>query len=375
MNMKRIISYCVGILFLNFNAFAQDENCELTLAHATDEFQGGHFYSIPSILSPCLSKFTPEQQQRAYVLLTQTYLLLDDPISARDSYLKILKVNPEFVADENIHPSDFVYLSKKFISSPVFAWFVKGGANVSPVRVIHDLDVFKNDAVESYRLRAGYQAAFGGDFYINDILGVRAELNYMFATYQHSTSNFFQEDNKEFFENQTWLSVPVSVMYSDFQGTYRPYGYVGFSVGYLLRDVARGTIDKVRTAEDESDSQRSPDWDFLYKRNNTNYSIIAGGGTKVKMGVNFLFVDVRYSFGMKNVVNSDNLYVNNELPLTTDEFITSYAPTSSFAHVDDYFRLDNLSVSIGFLRPIYKPRDHRIPRASFVFRKRKKLKE
>src|SRR5687767_6035217 len=132
MVLKRILSGCSAILLLSLSAFAQDESCELTLAHASEEFQGGHFYSIPSILSPCLDKFTPEQQQRAFVLLTQTYLLLDDPYSAKHSYLRILRANPEFVADEDLHPSDFVYFSKKFISTPVFAWFVKAGANVSP---------------------------------------------------------------------------------------------------------------------------------------------------------------------------------------------------------------------------------------------------
>src|SRR5687767_3189962 len=83
---------------------AQDEDCELTLTRATDEFNAGHFYGIPSILSNCLSKFTKEQRQRANLLLTQTYLLLDDPIGAKRSYLEVLHANPEFVTDEKIHP-------------------------------------------------------------------------------------------------------------------------------------------------------------------------------------------------------------------------------------------------------------------------------
>jgi hypothetical protein len=362
----------ITLLFVSTIVFAQAENCEVTLTRATEEFQNGHFYSIPGILSECLDKFTPEQQQRANILLTQTYLLLDDPLGAKASYLRVLRANPEFVADENLHPTDVVYLSKKFTTAPIFAWFVKAGANVSPVRIIYDLDVFDDKATEQYKLKTGYQVAIGSDLYIDEKFGLRLEFDYIFSSYQHSTYNFFQNDSKQFFDNQTWLSVPLTLMYHGHLGKrFKPYGYAGFSGSYLVRDIAHGTIEKVRVAEGEKDDQTSPDWNFLYKRNQLNYNIIAGGGIKMKFGLQYLFLDARYSLGLKNVVNPKNLYVDNNLPLTDDKFIASYTPTASFAHVDDYFRLDNLSVSIGYLHPIYKPREIKTHRRS-IFRKRKK---
>ena len=210
-------------------AYAQDENCEITLTRASEEFQAGHFYAIPSILSPCLDKFTTEQQQRANILLTQTYLLLDDPIGAKNSYLKVLQANPEFEANENVHPIDVVYLSKKFTASPIFGWFVKGGINTTPVQVIQDIDVFDANTEEQYRLKPGYQAAVGADFYLMEKIGLRAELNYIFTVYQHNSSNYFQDDRKEFFDRMSWISIPVSFMYSDTKGRYRPYAYAGYS--------------------------------------------------------------------------------------------------------------------------------------------------
>ena len=366
MNFRRIFVALFFLLGVSY-AEAQDENCEITLTRATEEFQKGHFYFIASILSPCLNNFTPEQQLRANVLLTQTYLLLDDPIGAKESFLRILRVNPEFVADENLHPSDFVYLSKKFRTDPIFAWFVKAGANTSPIRVIHDLDVFDSNAKESYVLKLGYQASVGGDVYINSKFGVRAELSYIATAYQHNTSDFFQADSKQFAENQTSFSFPISVTYSRPSGKYRPYAYGGFGGNYLFRDIGKVKIEKVRTAEDERDDQQSPDWNYLYKRNKLNYYMFIGGGLKVKIGLRFFFIDARYSVGLNNIVKPSNLYTDNSMQLTSDGFIASNSPAFSYAQVDDYFRMDNLSFSVGYLRPLYKPREIKAGRSKFLF--------
>jgi hypothetical protein len=353
----RVLVVALIVFSLGRTAFAQDENCELTLARATEEFQNGHFSSIPSILSPCIDNFTTEQQQRASILLTQTYLLLDDPVGAKQSYLRVLKSNPEFVADENIHPSDLVYLSKEFTSAPKFSWFVKAGSNVSPVRVIYDMNAFDKSAIEKYHLKFGYQAALGGEYYLDDKKGIRFEVDYVVAAFQHSTRNFFQDDTQSFSESQSWIKFPLTFTYSKPSGKYRPYGYAGFSAGFLFRDIAHGNIVRVRTAEDTRDGQQSPDWDFLYKRNKFNYAYVLGGGLKMKAGLRFLFIDVRYCLGIRNVVNTKNIYYNNSLTPGSDEFIASGSPSISYAQVDDYFRLDNLSFSFGYLHPLYRPRE------------------
>src|SRR3954465_14724663 len=83
-------------------AWAQKDDCEQTLTNALEEFNAGHFYGLSAKLKPFIDNgFTLEQKQRAYLLLTQTYLLIDDPIAAEDSYLKLLKANPEFATDES----------------------------------------------------------------------------------------------------------------------------------------------------------------------------------------------------------------------------------------------------------------------------------
>lgn len=95
------------LFFIVFQAgcivsFAQIDDCEISLNQATEELNAGHFHGIDSLLAPCLkSGFSREQRQRAYLLLTQVYLLLDDSEAAKASYLELLRANPEFEADRS----------------------------------------------------------------------------------------------------------------------------------------------------------------------------------------------------------------------------------------------------------------------------------
>lgn len=367
MNFLKPFAVIMGIFFLGVPLYAQEEDCEITLSRALEEFQAGHFLAIPSIVSPCLNKFTSEQKQRANILLTQTYLLLDDPIGARRSYLEVLRANPEFLSDPNIHSIDVVYLSRKFTATPTLGWFGKAGPNVSPIRVIYDNDLF--EAHEKYSLKTGYHLGFGGDIYILDNFGIRGELIYLFSTYNHRLSEYHQKDRSAYTERQSWLDLPVSFMYHDNKGKYRPYGYAGYSFGYLFRDIANVTIEAINTAESAKDEKESPDLNMITKRNRVNQSLIIGGGVKYKFGLQFLFVDVRYAFGMKNIVNQTNLYADNSLDPTTPEYVNSASALFGYGHIDDYFRIDNLSFSVGFLQPFYKPRELKKARTRSVMKK------
>jgi hypothetical protein len=362
-------------------AFSQKDDCELTLSRASDEFNAGHFYIIPSLLSPCLNQFTREQSQRAYLLLTQTYLLLDDPTGAKQSYLGVLKANPEFVTDTALHSIDVIYLSKRFTATSIFSWFGKIGSNVSMPRVIYDLNTFGENVKESYILTPGYQVAVGGDVTVTEKISARAELLFLMATYKHRTADYFVMDKKELTDRQMWLSLPLTAVYADQVGKYRPYGYLGYSFQYLLADragivitnnrpVPAPTSDENNTPDREDAAEESPTLDLLYKRNRWNQAIVVGGGLKIKLGLDFLFVDVRYSLGLRNVVSEKNTYADNSLPdLVSNEYVKSQEVGTRYTHTDDYFRLDNLSLSVGFLRPLYKPRELRKARTKSVMRK------
>jgi hypothetical protein len=379
---KRCLSLFM-ILFCATRIMAQSDDCEVTINRALDEFNSGHFYTIPSVLDPCLHQFTKEQSQRAYLLLTQTYLLLDDPISAKQSYLSLLKANPEFQTDTALHAIDVVYLSRKFTATPVFSWLGKMGSNISMPRVIYDRNAFGESAVrERYRLTAGFQAGIGGDYNVTDKVQIRAEAVYNLTTYKHESVNYFEQDTKELTDRQNWLTVPLTVIYGDNKGKYRPYGYLGYSFQYLFRDKANVILSNNRPVltggEPGSDGKRedtqeeSPTFDFLHRRNKVNHAILIGGGTKIKIGLDFIFIDIRYSLGLKNITSDAGMYSADSGDAISNSFVASQEIPMRFAHVDDFFRLDDLQISFGFIRPLYKPRELKQTRTRSVIKQMKK---
>jgi hypothetical protein len=361
------------------------QDCEVTLNMATEEFNTGHFFGVPALLNPCLEEGqNREWRQRAYLLLTQTYLLLDDPIGAKNSYLKVLEANPEYVPNAERDPIDLVYFSSKFTTAPIFSLFAYTGPNVSQENVL----VVSTDAVttnpaavspmsKKYSVRMGYQFGVGGEWHYDENLSVTAELNFLRSAYKKTTKQFFERDEIEIIDRQNWVRVPIAIKFSDHVGKYRPYGYIGFSIDYLLSDKAMITTTNNDLKSDGSiisqPPSESPLQDFSSKRNRVNQSVFIGGGLKYKMGLNYAFVDVRYSVGMKNLVAENHVYYQYDgEDKTSDSFLSKGDPTTSMGHVDDLFRMNNLIISIGYIHPLYKPRELKRAKTKSVLKRIKK---
>jgi len=361
--------FFVAVLFSLGCLVSQAQNeCELTLTRATEEFNAGHLYGIPAMLNDCINKNQKsEWRQRAYLLLAETYLLLEDPIGAENSYLEVLRANPEYVTDPQRDPIDLVYLSKKFTATPIFAFYAMLGANTSPMRVIHDVTIGgESQTQQSYKLRLGWQIGGGIDYNYNDNITFSAGFNYVFTGFQHVTTDLFgpNKDIVEFLDRQTWAVVPLTIRYTHGVGKVRPYGYAGYSANFLLRD--KGIINvynrdtRASTNEDASEELASaeaetPNLNLNDHRQRLNGSFLLGGGVKYKYKLDFFFVDVRYSFGIKNITNSENRFNN-------------YSQGLPYPYVDDDFRMDNFAVSVGYIRPFYKPRKLKKARTKSVFR-------
>jgi hypothetical protein len=155
---NRIIAVLLIIGCSGKVALAQDE-CELILAQATEEFNAGHLTVVPTMLKDCLDKNQGRDwRQRAYLLLSETYLLLEDPAKAEQSYLSVLRANPEYLTDPSRDPIDLVYLSGKFTATPIFSFHGYAGPNITPVRVIHDVHIGGEAYTdEYYSVRLGWQ--------------------------------------------------------------------------------------------------------------------------------------------------------------------------------------------------------------------------
>jgi hypothetical protein len=318
------------------------------------------------MLKPCLEKgFSREQRERAYMLLTQTYLLLDDPLAAENSYMEVLRANPEFTTDPNQDPIEVVYLSRKFTADPIFSLYGQVGLSAAVVRVIHDVDMATSiePTSEKYRLRPTIHLQGGADWHFSDRFSLSSGLKYSALSFVFEETNKYTRDKEEMIEKQNWLSIPLSLKFSDNKGKIRPYGFVGISADLLLSDKGQFNIFNIEPDGISKDAE-STSIDFMDKRKVFNQSFFLGGGAKLKYGLDYFFAEIRYSFGLSNVVNPKTIYSNGEVN----------PDVLPYGHIDNYFRVDNLAVSIGYIKPLYKPRKLKEARTKSLLRFLKKGK-
>jgi hypothetical protein len=357
---KRFVYFLMGLLFCALSAHSQDE-CELVLNRASDEFNAGHFYGIPAMLHDCLEKnHKVGWRQRANILLAETYLLLDDPLGAERSYLEILRANPEFVPDKGRDPIDLVYLGSKFTATPIFSLYGRIGSNVSFMHAIMTRTAFPGDTHDQYHLKPGINIGAGLDFNYDENLSLGIEANYVFTAYQFQRTSVFGLDRESLYDKQSWVRFPLLLKFTDAKGKYRPFGYIGYAFDILLADKATLTYND-RTFTDGRiipDERESPVLQFTPKRNKFNRAIILGGGLKYKLGLNYAFFDVRYSMGMTNIVK-----VNRTIEDQAED------PAFTWGHIDNLVRMNNLSISVGYIYPLYKPRKLKKARSRSVLQR------
>ncbi len=353
--MHKHITIVGLILLVTYRLPAQELTCEQVLSQALEEFNAGRFYGVPALLADCIhSGFTREQRQRAFLLLTQTYLLLDDPLGAEYSYLEVLKANPEYVPDPQTEPIDLVYLSKKFTASPIFSVFGRTGVNFSPVRVVHTIPASSGTIPEktSCALRSGFQLAFGFDWHFAEQLALSGELLSLSThTYKRTRQNMFGGlDYQTLTDRLTMINASFALKYAfnRLMGAevrrFVPQAYAGVAASCLVADNAsfQSFNNDPSVAGINTIIAGPVSFNMLPYRNRLNYQLIGGVAVRYKWGLDYLFVDLRYAAGMVNLVKPASTF--------------SGLPAQQYGHVDDYFRLDHIALSVGFVKPFYHPR-------------------
>lgn len=335
-----------------------DTDCLTTLSHAESEFSAGRFYGIPEMLGSCLkgNRFSNEEQVRVYMLLTQVYLLTDNPAAADDAYLKLLNANPEYVPSD-ADPIEIVYLSKKFTSTPIFTPHYKVGGNFSTRSILNaETTSSTPDSTQVSRTGlVGWTLGGGVEWNATDNLGIGLEGFLSQRRFKTTISHLFKHDDGKSEERQLWLDIPIYARYQWHKGNIRPFVYAGGSLNLLLSaKIEESFNDRTESVGSEGGDQVNPTEgtarSIMYRRVFLNRSLVFGGGAKFKVGKNFILVDLRYMPGLSNVANHKR---NNYSSRDRDGLDPSL---TQFAQIGDEFRVNSFSLSVGYVVPIYNPR-------------------
>lgn len=339
-----------------------DEDCDQKLSLAETEFGSGHFYGIPSILRNCLESgdLSKDQRVQAYLLLCQVYLILDDPTAAGDNYLRLLKADPEFVPNENDHPIDIVYLSKQYTATPIFTPHLRLGMNTAFYRVIHAISTEPYPQNSSSPAIFGMQVGAGVDWNINDNVSLCLEGNFSSTNFQRLLTNGVDADETLVEGNQLWLDFPLYAKYLFplRSPTWKPFVYSGLAASLLLSASNQFTFtdNKPNGAQLVAEG---PIESVTNQRNKLSLSLVFGGGVRYKIGQNYIYADLRYMAGLTNLAN-DAIYYQDPLTLDAAQIGNHNNYLSNnvtrYHYISDLFRMDNLSLSFGFVKPLYDPR-------------------
>ncbi|HMQ00977.1 MAG TPA: outer membrane beta-barrel protein [Cyclobacteriaceae bacterium] len=350
--MRRLFLLCC-IFFVGLKAYAQEQNCANVLQQAQEDFIAGKFYGIAATLKQCLERgFSNEQKRDAYLLLTRAYLYIDDPIGAENAYLNLLAIDPEYIPFSPRDPIELIFLSQRFTTRPIFTLHTKVGLNLTTERVIAPVSLSGlSDSPINTNPGIGFHLSGGIEYNVTDLIALGTELNIHQRSFSRNT--FLVRDPQFISISQFLIETPLYLKFQKNHGAIRPFGYAGFAFNFLVTDGWTVELTHLlgELETDPTNVSSSSRINTTPARNRINRSLYFGGGILYKIGANFFKAELSYMAGLNNYVNT-----KEQLNYAINNANSSYNQILNYGYVDNYFSVNNWGLSIGYVKPLYKPR-------------------
>lgn len=367
-----VLFFGVLVLGISNSLWAQRSgtvNCTQKLNDAEDLFDAGNLSEIPETLNAsrgrCFEKggFSKEEKIRAYRLLALVHLFNDNGPQAEEAVINLLNADPEHPVGPD-DPIELKYLFDKYRSEPIFRIGGKVGVNQTFVRSIGEFGSFSNEDEVSKGFEAGigFQAELTFEYNIIDDLEIISGISWAQNKYviKYNSITELADDYPDavlfsvnLTETQSMLKVPLIVRYGKRFGNLIPYATAGISLDYLLNSTMTGSRGGTTTRQLTSLALLD---DNMRKR--VNFTYFAGLGVKLKTKTDYWLFETRYNLAGSNTVRTRYRYNNEKL-------------LYDMAHVDDDKILNSLSISIGYIKSIYKPKKYSSKKLDKIGKKKK----
>jgi hypothetical protein len=339
-NLKRLTFFL--IFLCSVFILSGQEDCSSKLIEAQRLYRQGLIEDIPQLLKPCIeSGFTRVQRNAAYKILILAYLFDGDQYNAENTMIDFLKKNPEYEVMPD-DPVEFISLFETFRTLSVFSFGLNFGANGTNPRIIEPYvqgDV--NHTASKNITGAGYQAGLSMNRYIARRVFLNLGINIIHNSYkfvEEQTQTIDSQDPEKIITTESTTSlkesleryeIPLSIGYEFEHRNFNSFIRTGASISKIFRITGIPETEGIREAEENiSDSRK----DLLYM-------IHAGAGIKYKIPRGYLVFDVRFHYGLNNIVIPEMRY-NLEL----------------LGHVDDDFSLYSMTFNFGYYFSFYQPK-------------------
>jgi hypothetical protein len=397
-NMLRFIVFSFLLMFF-FNDSAFTQSYTDCLDEAKKNFDAGQVEKVKEIIVRCFTDFpkvSNEKKEESYKLLTESYLFSSDIDNGQKFFEKMLRINPLFEADSTDPGTsyDLIYLSRTYRRNPLISVYANAGANYSMLEILQNYNTDNNNrrAQDYKQFTLGFNAALGFEIPVWNQFTFAMECNFAMRSYLYNdtvfmTSNLnnprqaeYQYGTTKFNEQQLYIDIPLMVRYEHYLPKFKkiiPYLYAGITPNFLLsanlvnveRSTSRETLgggaviggeNIIPVAGPDLKPYNGTPAEKLELRNKFNISGILGAGAKIRVGSDFIILEARYNRFILNSVNLNNRYNNKEL-------------VYQFGYVDNDFRMDNFSLTLGFEKSFYEPRKKRKFNPDFVGGRLEKL--
>lgn len=332
------------VLSGSYIAYGQS-TCAQTLRLAQSIYEQGRLHELPQLLESCLKDgFNDTEKVNAYKLLTLTYIYLEEPAKADETMLALLRIDTEFKVNDAVDPAEFVAFYKTFRTYPIYRIGGKlGGVASEPSVVSAD---FVNDGTNRYKYNFGFTGTVSAEIPIGDRLKkftLNPELSFQLLSFNGLNAEADTIRVSEGTETQAWISFPLSLQYNVYEkGLTNFFVAGGFSADYLLSSSIRIVSNHEGESMEEEHSEKHS-IDMLSQRNSFNTGLILCAGFKRKIGKGFLIAEVQYKMGLLPLSTKADTYENS-------------VQIFDYKHVDGIYKLNTLSLSLGYLINRYNPK-------------------
>lgn len=333
------------VIVYPFNNLIGQEECERLLRIARERYEAGRVEDVPELLKDCLaSGLTREDQMEAYKLIINSYLFDGFSERADSVMLSFLNRFPDY-KPADADPAEFQQLLGSYRTTPVLSvgWLFGGNFSVPQlIEAYSTASPLTDDGTFKFPV-AGFQTAPFCNIRIGEKAEMGFELRFMQNRFKYRTRPYTFLEN-EYVERQNRLIVPVSFIYRiGPEQKAEPYIIAGAAADYLLSAAAHASRSYTETGDMVFSDVLLPLTGVTGMRKRYNGWLFAGGGIRLNLQRSFWFADLRFWVGLSSANKGDERYIIPDL-----NWLIYY--------VDNDFRMNCVTFSIGYARNFYNPK-------------------
>jgi hypothetical protein len=276
--------------------------------------------------------FNTEERRQAYKLLVQSYIYLEEPEKADAAMLSLLTTDQFFRPNPDVDPAEFVSLYNRFRTKPLFRYGAKlgpafnaplstvdyyvgdaaaGSATFTPLVTFSIGVMFEKDLLKNQRLTLAPEVVFSSRSYKESWVNSNAQ--------QWVDPNAQQSETSQTPTKATEGEMTIKIKSIDFNPLVKwwlskdpasrdqklePYVIAGPGINFVLNAAAEEA--KLDQVFNHKGTNTGPSVDVTSVYDPVNFSAIAGAGARIRLSKVFVSADVRFNFGLNNVVNDKN---------------------------------------------------------------------